>query len=94
MKTLRSIELAFHGMQMECLESLAFHTAWQQVQQARLLLSQAAWNIGIVSNDPSFAQMFVDEHGRSTEQDNTRRDVAEKWLSDMAEDINSLTGKL
>lgn len=88
MKTLRSIEIAFHGMQGECLESLAFHTAWQQVQQARLMLAQAAWNIGIVSNDPAFTQMFVDG------QDDKRRVAAEKWLSDMAKDINDVTGEL
>lgn len=94
MKTLRSIEIAFHGMQGECQESLAFHTAWQQVQQARLLLAQAAWNIGIVSNDPAFTQMFVDEHGDSTEQDDKRRRAAEKWLGDMTKDIRDLTGEL
>nr|DAD83125.1 MAG TPA: hypothetical protein [Podoviridae sp. ctlpi2] len=88
MKTLRSIEIAFHGMQGECQESLAFHTAWQQVQQARLLLAQAAWNIGIVSNDPAFTQMFADG------QDDKRRVAAEKWLSDMAKDINDVTGEL
>lgn len=88
MKKLRSIEAALHGGQSGCRGSLAFHTAWQQVQQARLLLSQAAWNLSLVANDPAFIQMFVDE------QDDKRRVAAEKWLSDMAKDINSLTGEL
>lgn len=57
-------------------------------QQARLLLSQAAWNIGVVSNDPAFTQMFVDE------QDDKRRAAAEKWLSNMASGIQELTGEL